>query len=197
MVNVFLVLIQARAVLDMFYDLLALEFVQKLDDIAFGLAKLDALGVTLRRACTAKCFRAEFEKQRFLGRTKHLGIFMKAIYFLNFCGFIVGLGFVSVRQARGELHCSSISVNFGDTIWRTPWVKTTADGQYEQPKDWSLVYSSFNGVYARNGTSARRPIYREMRKSMHHLQFEEDWGYVSPSEIKYCEEISGELICSY
>ena len=38
--NVFLVVIQSERVLDMFYDMLALNFVSMIDDIAFKLAQV-------------------------------------------------------------------------------------------------------------------------------------------------------------
>lgn len=40
LMNVFLVLIQANGVIEIFYDVLALQFVQQLDDIAFSLGKM-------------------------------------------------------------------------------------------------------------------------------------------------------------
>ena len=62
LINVFVVLIQANEVIAIFYDVLALQFVQQLDDISFSLAKIDVLGNRLRRACTAPVFHAEFKK---------------------------------------------------------------------------------------------------------------------------------------
>ena len=47
-------------VLSMFYDMLALNFVSMIDDIAFQLAKLDILGNTIQTAASSKCFRVEF-----------------------------------------------------------------------------------------------------------------------------------------
>ena len=62
--NVLLVLIQAEDVLTIFYDVLALQFVQQLDDIAFRLARMDVFGRRLQRACTAYWFDAEFEYRK-------------------------------------------------------------------------------------------------------------------------------------
>lgn len=39
LVNVFVILIQADGVIEIFYDVLALQFVQQLDDIAFNLGE--------------------------------------------------------------------------------------------------------------------------------------------------------------
>lgn len=42
--NVLLILIQANNVLEIFYDVLALQFLQQLDDIAFTVSKFEVLG---------------------------------------------------------------------------------------------------------------------------------------------------------
>ena len=61
----FTVVVQATAVIDIFFDVLALQFLQQVDDIAFRLAKMDAFGKRVKRASTRKCYRAEFEKLPF------------------------------------------------------------------------------------------------------------------------------------
>ena len=64
LVNVLLVLIQASDVLTIFYDVLALQFVQQLDDIGFRLARMDVFGRRLQKACTMGWFDAEFEYRK-------------------------------------------------------------------------------------------------------------------------------------
>jgi hypothetical protein len=44
LVNVLVILIQANNVLEIFYDVLALQFLQQLDDIAFTVSKMEVLG---------------------------------------------------------------------------------------------------------------------------------------------------------
>ena len=44
LVNVFVILIQANNVLEIFYDVLALQFLQQLDDIAFTVSQREVLG---------------------------------------------------------------------------------------------------------------------------------------------------------
>ena len=98
------------------------RFIESLDDIAFNLCKMDVLGKTLQRACTAKCFRAEFDRQR-LGRSKTMSIFLKTIYFINLCGMLSGMAYVSTMQMSGNLHDDSITADFGNTMWASSWVK--------------------------------------------------------------------------
>jgi len=182
LINVFFVIIQADGVIDIFYDVLALQFVEQLDDIAFRLAKMDVLGKRLELACTEQCFQTEFEKHKKLGRrSKRISLFLKGVYFLNFCVFLSGMIVLSTRQTSGYYQCHSITVGFADNVWAESWVRTPS-GQYEE---WLLVYSYFSGVYIQDGTSAGRPIYKEMRK-FDRTPYEE----VVPAEIRYCEEIN-------
>lgn len=50
--NVVLILVQASEVLEIFYDVLALQFLQQLDDIAFTVSKMEVLGKRLYDATT-------------------------------------------------------------------------------------------------------------------------------------------------
>lgn len=90
------------------------RFIQQLDDIAFSLAKMDVLGKRLQRACTAKLFQTEFEKQK-LGRmsmrnslrrgNRRASIFLKSIYFFNLVALLGGMLYVSIRQTSGYYQC--------------------------------------------------------------------------------------------
>ncbi|KAL7548821.1 hypothetical protein ACHAWF_012095 [Thalassiosira exigua] len=191
LVNVLLVLIYATGVLEIFYDVLALQFVQQLDDIAFSLAKIDVFGKALQRACTAKCFETEFERQR-TGKSKRLSIFLKAIYFFNLFGMFAAMAVISVKQTKGDYYDEKITVDFGDTIWARAWVKipswlpeylqTSPVGEYEP---WTLVYSYFNGVFEKEDELLDgRPVYKERRKS-DRSPFEQK----VPAAIRYCADI--------
>lgn len=91
------------------FKVLALQFIQQLDDISFSLCKMDVLGKRLQRACTAKLFQTEFEKQKFR-RSRRNSLFLKSIYFINFALFLAGLIFVSLRQTSGYYQCNRITV---------------------------------------------------------------------------------------
>ena len=157
--NMFLVIAQASGVLDIFYDMLSLQFIQQLDDIAFKLARIDVFGKRLKRAATQKCFWVVFEKQP-LSRRRKMNIFLKAIYFFNLCALLSGMVYVSIKQERGDLLCDSLFVTFGDDIWEEALVKTSS-GRIETQM---FVYSYFNGLYRRNGTFNGLPIYTEQNK---------------------------------
>ena len=78
-------------------DVLALQFIQQLDDIAFKLSRWDVFGKKMKRASTRKCFRAEFEKLPF-ARRKKMTIFVKLVYIINFIFLMAGMTIITIRQ---------------------------------------------------------------------------------------------------
>ncbi|KAL3792962.1 hypothetical protein HJC23_010975 [Cyclotella cryptica] len=178
LVNAFLVIVQGDRVLDIFYDMLALGFVEQLDDFSFQLATIDVFGKRMKRATTKKCFRAEFPHQS-IGRGKGLSIFLKTLYFFNLLVFLSLLSVVSLQQKRGFFNCKSITVTFGNDIWEEAVVKTT-NGYSEA----MLVYSFFNGVYEQKGSQDGRPVYIEQNKF-------DNTPYIDKvgAEIKYCGKL--------
>ena len=65
LLNVLLILVLSSGVLEIFYDVLALQFLQQLDDIAFGLARMSVLSKRMKDATTCKYFQMEFNKSKF------------------------------------------------------------------------------------------------------------------------------------
>lgn len=116
LINVLVILLKADSVLDIFYDVLALQFISELDDIAFSLCKLDVLGRRLQRACTQRLFQTEFEKQKF-SKTKLASVLLKSVYVLNIAAFLTIMIIFSERQRNGYYQCSKIDVDFGDAVW--------------------------------------------------------------------------------
>ena len=111
MVNVLIVLIQADGVIRIFYDVLALQFIQKLDDIGFSVSKIEVLGKRLQRATMTPYFYANFEKgKESLRLKKRVRMFLKTAYFINFGLFLSAMVVVSVRQLTGKYQCESITV---------------------------------------------------------------------------------------
>ena len=150
----FFVLIQASEVLAIFYDVMALQFVQQIDDVAFQLSTLDMLGKLLYRATTAKSYRAQFNKEK---GGKRMRIFLKAVYFVNLAAFLSCMAVVSVRQDSGYYTCDEVTVDLGNHIWEDAVVITSNETKV-------LVYSYFNGVYKQDGSFNNRPQYKELRK---------------------------------
>jgi hypothetical protein len=68
---------QASNVMDIFFDFIALQFLQQLDDIAFNLARMGVFSKSLMEATTNKYFRAEFKKRTEFGRSlRRISIFL-------------------------------------------------------------------------------------------------------------------------
>mmetsp|Transcript_15754 Transcript_15754/g.33903 ORF Transcript_15754/g.33903 Transcript_15754/m.33903 type:complete len:654 (+) Transcript_15754:159-2120(+) len=178
--NMFVVVAQATGVIDIFYDVLALQFLLQVDKIAFRLAKWDVFGKLMKRASTRKCFRAEFEKLPYV-RRKRMTIFVKLLYGFNFLILMVGMTAVARKQRRGDYHCDSITVRIEDRIWQNAVVLNSTGGVEEM----YLMYSYFNGVYVLNetlGLHDGRPIYTEQNK-FNHARYEEKIG----AKIIYCK----------
>mmetsp|Transcript_19848 Transcript_19848/g.33804 ORF Transcript_19848/g.33804 Transcript_19848/m.33804 type:complete len:668 (-) Transcript_19848:2283-4286(-) len=160
LLNVLLILVQASNVLDIFYDVLALQFLQQLDDIAFSLARMSVLSRRMKDATTCKYFWIEFNKSK-LGQGKKLSIFLKGVYFFNLFGLLAGLVVVTVRQKAGHYTCKEITAKMPDRLWEDAHVKWP-DGRNE---DMILNYPYFNGVYKQDGSRrGRRPVYVEQNK---------------------------------
>ena len=77
LVNVLFILMRAREVLDIFFDFIALQFLQQLDDIAFNLARMGVFSKSLRAETTNKYFRTEFKKEvNKAERTRRISLFL-------------------------------------------------------------------------------------------------------------------------
>lgn len=103
-----------QGVLDIFYDVLSLEFIQKLDDAGFFLAKMDILGKRLYRVTNSVDYRTELPKTKAGIRTRW---FLKAVYFINSTLILAGLIVVTFRQLNGHYYEDKVLVRFGGEIW--------------------------------------------------------------------------------
>ena len=179
LINTFCVVAQADTVLGIFYDVLALQFLQQLDDIAFQLAKMDVLGTRLKRAALSKCFTRQFSKVPFALR-KSKGRILKALYVFNLCAMLTGMAYITHEQVSGRFHPRSVSVAFGDQIWREAIVDNYSTGTIEKR---NLIFSYFNGVYKRTDGVSKdgRQVYIEQNKFT-----SAPYEVTVPGEIRYC-----------
>ena len=76
LVNVLFLLMMSDNVIDIFFDFIALQFLQQLDDISFNLARMGVFSKSLRVATTSKYFRTEFRRQTSVKRSKRIGFFL-------------------------------------------------------------------------------------------------------------------------
>jgi hypothetical protein len=154
----FLTVIQASDVLEIFFDVLALQFVENIDDVVFQLCKRGFFGRKNRAASNKENY---FDPPGGRAHTFALLMtrFIRVVYCFNAALMIFGISILMVNQDFGEYRCKSLSIAAGDEVWEEAWVKhgeCNVDSDcgnrqlcresfcYEQPL---LVYSHFNGVY--------------------------------------------------
>jgi hypothetical protein len=159
LLNVLLILVLSSGVLEIFYDVLALQFLQQLDDIAFNLSRMSVLSKRMKDATTCKYFQMEFNKSKF-GQGRKLSILLKGMYFINLFGLLAGMVYVTVRQQAGFYTCPEITAILPDKLWEKSIVRWPDSGIEEMV----LNYPYFNGVYRQEGFHDSRPVYVEMNK---------------------------------
>jgi len=202
LMNVIIILAQADAVVEIFYDVLALQFIQQLDDIGYTICRMDVFGKRLRRATMTPYFDDEIEnhENERLGVKWRMRVFLKGLYFVNLAVFLAVMIIVSVRQTNGKYQCESITIRFGDEVWEKAYVQWPESSSMFTPgsiEERVLVYSFFNGVYAKsNRFSEGRPIYVEQNKS-DRTPFDAsapfdpvvhgDMDPIMPAEFRFCD----------
>jgi hypothetical protein len=179
--NLFIFICRATSVIDIFFDVLALQFLQQIDDVAFHLARLSVFGRHLKRASLRGCFRRELDKLP-LSKRRGKMRFVSALYLVNFCTLMTGMVVISRRQSSGCFTCESITVRFSDEIWENAFVLNSTTGRVDN-SGFDLIYSYFSGVYVVNGTHDGRPVYTEQNKFDHR-----PYGVKIGATIRYCKE---------
>jgi len=209
-----MIVVQEDEVIQIFMDMLALEFVENIDDIIFELCKRGFLGRNLRyitnqthsyeapgnelhrgsavqsstestnQPLTASTI-ASFNLESFSIWCKRI---IRFIFYMNMLVMLAGLAYVSVTQDTGEYRCKSISVAFGDDVWEGAWV--IKEG--EEPEDRLLIYSHFNGIYVEETLSLKENLASVEDRPMFTERNKEDgdrFQKTVPAEFMYCEDI--------
>lgn len=191
----FMTVIQANDVLEIFFDVLALQFVENVDDVVYALCKRGFFGRKLRVASNKE---HSFDPP---GRHTHrftlwMTRFIRFVYCVNAALMIFGISVLMFNQDAGNYRCKSKSIAFGDEVWEKAWIKRgpcnddsdCGDQElcresycYEQRL---LVYSHFNGIYEESNIHDGRPRYVERNK-------EDGSPFLEtvPAEIIYCEDL--------
>ena len=76
LVSVMLLLMMADNVLDIFFDFIALQFLQQLDDVAFNLARMGVFSNSLRAATRNKYFQIELRRQTKVKGKRRISFFL-------------------------------------------------------------------------------------------------------------------------
>ena len=205
LLNLFLTIVQADNVIGIFFDILALEFVQKLDDVSYDLSKKYMLGRRMLRAASKEykiqkrrsrrsrdvptedsSINQEIQGCKLIRRkcgsqmySKAGAVVVKSTMLLNLSCLLIGVSIIASRQWNGRFWCSSIKVRLGDDILRNALIRSRADSSTTER---TLVYAYFNGHYSLNGTHQGRPRYTEQNKVYPTDRYNE----TIPAEIRYC-----------
>ncbi|KAL7493886.1 hypothetical protein ACHAWT_006410 [Skeletonema menzelii] len=205
LLNLFLTIVQADNVIGIFFDILALEFVQKLDDVSYDLSKKYMLGRRMLRAASKEykiqkrrsrrsrdvptedsSINQEIQGFKLIRRkcgsqmySKAGAVVVKSTMLLNLSCLLIGVSIIASRQWNGRFWCSSIKVRLGDDILRNALIRSRADSSTTER---TLVYAYFNGHYSLNGTHQGRPRYTEQNKVCPTYRYNE----TIPAEIRYC-----------
>lgn len=186
----FMQIIQNLDVIEIFYDVLALEFVENIDDTTFALCKRGFFGRRMLFATNQKRTLQMAEmRESFIARgaggnrdrgtldsqvqadrrlsysgliagKSRTNLIVKAVYFLNAIFMLGGLGYMSKTQHDGKFRARSIRIIFDEEIWEKANVFISGDIFQRL-----LIYSYFNGVYEEDGLYGGYPRYVERSKN--------------------------------
>jgi hypothetical protein len=196
----FFVLVQENNVLDIFFDMIALEFVESIDDVIYQLCRRGffsrRLKVAANQGHVLKCSSSR-NARRIRKWSKR---FIRAIYFSSAIAMVIGLSYITHEQMLGAYGCRSLIMMFGDGVWENAWVmldkqcSVDADCNNKNQMCYSgdglcyekrlLIYSHFNGYYNQNGSVGERPRYVEMNK-----ESGDPFKTTIPAELVYCQDI--------
>jgi hypothetical protein len=196
----FFVVVQESNVLDIFFDMIALEFVESIDDVIFELCRRGffsrRLKVVANQENVLQCS-SSHTARRIRKWSKR---FIRAIYFSSAIAMLTGLSYITYQQTQGAYGCRSLIMKFGDGVWENAWVmldkqcSVDADCNDSNQRCYSgdglcyenrlLIYSHFNGYYNQDGNVGERPRYVEMNK-----ESGDPFKSTIPAELKYCQEI--------
>jgi len=196
----FFVLVQENNVLEIFFDMIALEFVESIDDVIYQLCRRGffsrRLKVAANQGHVLKCSSSR-NARRIRKWSKR---FIRAIYFSSAIAMVIGLSYITHEQMLGAYGCRSLIMMFGDGVWENAWVmldkqcSVDADCNNKNQMCYSgdglcyekrlLIYSHFNGYYNQNGSVGERPRYVEMNK-----ESGDPFKTTIPAELVYCQDI--------
>ncbi len=201
--------VQEDNVLDIFFDMIALEFVESIDDVIFELCRRGFFSRRLKVAANQEnviqCSKSQGAR-RIRKWSKRI---IRVMYFSTAIVMLCGLSVITVEQSNGAYGCRSLLIDLGDGVWEGAWVKlekkcfVDADCNYTNQKCYGededeysscyekrlLIYSHFNGYYNQEGHWNGRPRYVEMNK-----ESGDPFESTIPAELKYCEDIESWVI---
>lgn len=159
LVTMFILVVQTDNVIDIFFNLLALQFVEQIDDVAFNVAKKGVLGSNLEAATeqplVEKVTRQNENQRGKCNSVSAWSYIPRAIYFMNVVILYIFFARVKTYQLNGNFYdCQTLNIQFADRVWQ------------EALNGDDLVYSFFSGAYKMDLDKGvnNRPAYIELNK---------------------------------
>ena len=167
----FMTVVQEDNVLDIFFDMIALEFVESIDDVIFELCRRGFFSRRLKVAANQKnviqCS-SSLGARRIRRWSKR---FIRAMYFSIAIAMLCGLSVITFKQSKGTYGCRSLMIDLRDGVWENALVEldktcfVDADCNNTNHRCYSgdededgrcyekrlLIYSHFNGYYNQDG----------------------------------------------
>lgn len=178
----FVTVAQSGDVLTCFFDVLALQFVESIDDVAYSLAQRGFYGSGIMKVCQKKHNLQTVNNDKGISSNSKAHHFARFIYYMNAVVLIAGLVVISVKQHHGGYRCKTLMVTFDEKVWDGAHV-TVLDDDDDEP--WHLVYSYFNGIYEEDGLFDGYPRYRERNKNEGY-----PFNVTVGAEFVYCRDIN-------
>lgn len=142
--------VQTDEVLTVFFDVLALQFVESIDDVVFNLAMRGFFGSFLMKATTKRhSITAMGERGVASSAWEHR--FARGVYYLNAVVLLSGMIVIISKQHHGDYRCKELSFTFEEKIWEGANIKLSNGDDDMTNESQLLIYSYFSGMYVEEG----------------------------------------------
>jgi len=138
--SLFLNIVQNSDVIEVFYDILALEFVENIDDTTFALAKRGFFGKSMLMATNRKYHLQMADRRRsvfqsttsgsvnerrlsftgLIASNNRVNYLIRFIYFFNVAVVLIGLGYITRYKIMGHIELVQFKFNLRRSFGRMP-----------------------------------------------------------------------------
>jgi hypothetical protein len=150
LLTLFINVAQNDDVIQIFYDLLALEFVENIDNMAYALGKRGFFGMTIMLS-TRKCRQKIGVSGRGVASGEWPYRVARLVYFVNAALIVIGMAIITRNQNRGLYRCQSLTFNIGEDMWEEANILKNGSSHLTEKR--LLIYTYFSGIYVENGTT--------------------------------------------
>ena len=159
MLSLFINVVQATDVLSVFYNVLALQFVESIDDVSYALGSRGFFGETIRKATSVQ-HSLQAVGDRGLPSKHCIFRIARFVYYLNAVLMIAGLIAISVGQSKGTYGCATLAtlhVNFAEMMWDEGKMQIALNNRYSNKIKAYIVDK--NGETVRNPRELMFPFF--------------------------------------